>query len=264
MPRPRKSVGKRKGGPLRKGKGKRSAPKMKLNRQSKVNVPEMASLTCNKSMVPVQSGSLYVSNDIKLSDFIRAAAVGSQYQRFRISGITWTVKPNMDSFTTVAAGLPQKPYIYYMIDKGGNIPTNITLEGLKAMGCRPHRLDEKPFTITYRPGVTFGVLDFGVGSQYQQYKTSPWLATNKNAPGATPTAFAPSEVSHLGLKFFIEQVGVVTTYNLDVAVQFQFIKPGEYDLPGSSVPGREVQYAIPDDSPDGVAHTNDLSGNIVV
>lgn len=243
--------------PVAKKSGKRSAPRLKLNRQSKVNVPEMASLTCNRSMDPVVSGGLYTLNDVQLSSYPRAASVATAYQRYRITGVTITIKPNMDSFTSVAAGAAQKPYIYYIIDKGGNISNSITLEGLKAMGCRPHRLDEKPFTITYRPGVQYGVLDLGVGSQYQQYKTSPWLSCNANAPGAAPLPWQPSDISHLGVKFFIEQVGAVTTFNVDTAVQFQFIKASGLS-PVSAVSGKELSYAVEDSSPDGVAHTNDF------
>lgn len=232
-------------------RGRRTA-KPRFPKSRGTDVPEMASLTVLRSANPVASGNLVTLYDINLAQFPRAALVSGGYQQFRIKSITVTVKPNMDSFTTVAAGSPQKPYIYYMVDRGGNIPTTITLEGLKQLGARPHQLDEKPFKMTYKPGVVYGVLDLGVGTQYNQYRVSPWLSCNANAPGL-PAPVAASTVSHLGLMFFIEQVGALTTFNVDVTAEIQFIKPSMITLP-SEVPPQQLTLADQDNSADGIAN----------
>lgn len=211
------------------------------------DVPELASCSVSRTLIGVTSNTMYFLNNIQLSDFARAVLIAQGYQKFRMTGVTLMIKPNMDAFSTVAAGQPQKPYLYYQIDKSGSIPTTITLEALKQMGSKPYALDENTRRITWKPAVLTADQDTVGTLLASQYKVSPWLSTN-NTP--TGVAWTPSTIDHQGIKFFIEQVGAVTTFNLELQVQFQFAKPL---LPAlSQINGTPLQYAVADASPDGI------------
>ena len=64
-----------------------------------------------------------------------------------------------------------------------------------------------------------------------QYTVSPWLSTNNNK-GVVP--WAASEVDHLGISWYVEQPfsTAVTTYQVDLEVQFEFKRPLWIDPPG--------------------------------
>lgn len=234
---------------------KKSAPK-KQNRRRRgnktKNVREYASMSCVRSLTFINSNTLYFFNAIQLSDFTRAVTVASAYQKYRMSGVTLTIKPNQDSYTTVAAGAPQKPNLYYMIDKSGSIPTAVTLEALKQMGAKPFALDEHPFPITWKPAVLTADQNSAGTVSASQYKVSPWLSTNANPTGG---AWTPSAIDHQGIKIYIEQTGATTAYNLEIEVQFEFCKPL---LPAlGAIAGTPLQYATLDASPDGVEGGSD-------
>lgn len=205
------------------------APKARVSKSKKMykskgrkgrrgNVKDFASMSCSNG-VPggLTSNAPYVLDDIKLADFSRASAVAQGYQRFRIKSVKVTIKPNLDTFVSTGAGVAQKPYLYYMIDKIGAIPNIYNQETLREAGAKPIAIDEKPVIMYFKPTVYVSANDLNTGPAWQTYRTSPWLSTNAN--NLTTTAFAPSLVSHGGLKMYIEQVGAVTTFNVDVEVQ---------------------------------------------
>lgn len=230
----------------RRGYGRRRAGKVR-------NVNDYASLSVTRSLTQVNSGQLYFFNDIQLADFQRAVQVAQGYQKFRISGVTLMIKPNLDSYISVAAGSPQKPYLYYMIDKSASIPLNVTLEGLKQMGAKPIALDERPVKMTWKPAVLTADALSPVAIGPSQYKVSPWLSTNANT--LNPGAWVPSSVAHQGIKFFIEQVGQLTQFNLEIQLQFEFAKPL---LPAlAAISGTSLTYAEIDASPDGIVGGSD-------
>lgn len=198
---------------------------------------------------------MYNFLNLNLADFPRAVQVAQAYQHYRIKQVKLTLKFPYDTFAD-AAGNNSKPNLYYMIDKSGSIPLNPTLELLKTLGARPHACDNKPFTITWRPSVLNEVLTGPAGTfnpAGTQYKISPWLSTVANPRVAGP--FVPSNVSHLGLYFYLEQLFLGpaggTQFNLEVEVQFQFKKPNWKISPG--VPeSKPIQMAIEDNSSDGI------------
>lgn len=238
-------------------KRKATAPRRKAKRSS--NVSDFASLSTKRTMTATGGGAfavntLYSLMNTQMADFNRAEVVASQYQHYRIKKVALTIKPTYDTF--IAGGANSKTNLYYMIDKSGAVPTNVTLEGLKQMGARPKQLDEKNITITWTPSVLGAVMYAagapGVqGNEASSYKLSPWLSTQSGV--AVPGAFVPSAVDHLGIYWFVDQLtpGTGTQYAVEVEVQFQFKKPlAPYNIGApQAIPAVK---AILNDSPDGI------------
>lgn len=242
-------------------KRKSKAPR---RRRAVRDVPDIASLSTKRTLATpagqpaFNTGTLYSLMNTQLAGYNRAEIVGSQYQHFRIKKITVTFKPSFDNFLA-AGGAVTKPNLYWMIDKSGAVPTNITLEGLKQMGAKPRQLDEKNMTISWRPSVLEGVMyapgaPGAVGTS--KYKISPWLSTQ--AGSAVPGAFVPSGIDHLGLYWFMDCLNnpAGIQYTVEVEVQFQFKKPlAPYDV--GAPEALKAQLATINNSPDGVAGTAD-------
>lgn len=219
------------------------------------NTPEYASMSETRTLSTSGgfiTNNLYSLMNTALEQFTRAPIVAQAYQHFRIKYISLKVKPNFDTYAVNPANPVGKPKLYYMIDKAGAIPTNITLEGLKMMGAKPRALDEKVLTIGWRPSVLEQTLTAGGGaptSQGSRYQISPWLNTSATSIGSPWTA---SSVDHLGVYWYVEQpVGTSQPYQVDVEVQFEFKKPLISNAVGqvSAVP---VTFAALNASKDGI------------
>lgn len=225
------------------------------------DVPDLASLSVKETIVAqgggtFQPNTLYNLLNTQLSDYQRAIQVAQAYQHYRIKKVAVTFKPLYDSFIGTNAGMT-KPNLYYLIDKSGSIPTNTTLEAMKSMGCKPKQLDEKNFTVAWRPSVLESAMYIGgapaTGSP-AKYKISPWLSTNAN--NSNPGVWVPSGIDHLGLHWYLDQViSTGYAYTCEVEVQFQFKKPLLPLL--SSVNGIPAQHAVKNDSPDGIVGGSD-------
>lgn len=220
------------------------------------SVRDIASCTVVRTLTPSNTNQMYSFDTINLVDYDRASAIAQNYQRFRITGVTVTWKPVYDTYAQ--GGTFSKANLYYIIDKTGSIPDNVTLESLKQSGARVRALDEKPISVRWRPSV----LEENQSSQPlvatfpgpSGYKTSPWLATNQNA--SNPGVWTANSTNHLGIKFYIEQAGNSTIpIPMDIKVEFQFIKPLLASL--SSTPALGLSYAKLDASPDGVEGGSD-------
>lgn len=249
----------------RRAPAKKRAPKRAAPRRRAPDVKDFGSLSCERTLVPAGGGqfvanALYSLMDTSLSQYSRATDAAKAYQHYRIAKISVKFKPQFDTFilpatTAGGAGTYGKPRVYYMIDKSGAIPTNITLEGLKQMGAKPHDLDEKLVIASWRPSVLDVAMTSGGAApltQPSQYKISPWL--NTNATSVSPNVWNPNSVDHLGLYWFVEssQAGqVALTYIVDVEVQFQYKKPLSYNLTGNHV-AVAARPAVLDASPDGI------------
>lgn len=243
---------------------RRRAPmrRRRVGRRS-YNVPDYASLSCKRTMAPVvgqpavfNANTLYSLMNTQLADFPRAETVGSQYQHFRIKRIAVTFKPQFDTYSAGAG--TTKPNLYWMIDKSGAIPTNVSLEGLKAMGARPKQLDEKNITISWRPSVLEAVMyapGAPAASTASKYKISPWLSTQAGAE--IPGAFVPSGIDHLGIYWYVDQlVASGAQYTCEVEVQFQFKKPlAPYNV--GAPQAIKAVAATENDSADGVVGGGD-------
>lgn len=224
------------------------------------DVPDYALLSATSTLTPPPGNPNFLTNtlynmmNIQLSTYDRAVAVASAYQHYRIKKITFRFRPTADTY---AQGGPSKPYLYYMIDKSGSVPTTITLEGLKRMGAKPIAFDEKQISISWRPSFLqdTAVNAAGLASQPNKYTISPWLSTNENA---VSPAFVPSSVDHLGVYWQVDQqFGGGYGYHCEVEVQFEFKKPIWKGIAGAAA-ALPAQLATPDASKDGIAETPDL------
>lgn len=244
-------------------KSKKSARRVRRARSG--NVPEWASLSCKRSLqTPAgqpgfNSNVLYNLMNTQLIDYERASAVGSQYQFYRMKKIAVTFKPTFDTYLG-AAGAVSKPNLYYMIDKGGVISTNVTLEGLKAMGARPKQLDEKNLTISWAPSVLESVMyTAGLNNATpSKYQISPWLSTT--AVPIQPGIYQASGIDHLGLYWYLDQLSnsIGAQYTIEVEVQFEFKKPNDGFLTTQSdVAAIPARVATRNTSPDGVVGGGD-------
>jgi len=218
-------------------------------RKSKMmSQPEKASCSVTKTLVKCITNQMYMYNSFNLSDYDRAVAIAKNYQRFRITGIKLTWKPEYDTFQAGTGSSATKPYLYYMIDKSGSIPDNVTLEGLKQAGAKPHRFDEKPLSVSWKPSVLQETSGAGFLAQGSGYKISPLLATSANP--ASVGVWNPSTINHLGIKWYMETAGTSLDVYVEAEVQFEFYKANFPSL--TSVPPKGLEYAIIDASPDGV------------
>lgn len=220
--------------------------KGKKRRGTTRNVKEFASCSVTRTVAPAVTNQMYAYDGFALGDYYRAVQIAGAYQRYRMVGITVTWKPAYDTFSQATP--LQKPNLYYIIDKNGAVPDNITLEALKAMGAKPVPFDEKPLRVTFKPATLAEELNLAGANSAAGYKVSPWLTTNGNATNVG--AWAPSTVAHQGIKWYVEQAGGNTQINLDVEVQFEFCKPLLPTL--AAVPALGLTYAKLDASPDGV------------
>lgn len=253
--------GKRKAAPGRKARKGRKG----IRRNRVKNVKDYASLSETRTM-SVQNGfsnnNLYSLMNTALSQFTRASQVAKGYQHYRIKYISLKIKPVWDAYVyTGTPGSVGKPNLYYMIDKAGAIPTNITLEGLKQMGAKPCRFDEGPRTIGWRPSVLTADLTAAGGApvvQGSQYKISPWLNTSDVS---VFQPWNPSSIDHLGVYWYVEapiQGGGNQPYVVDVEVQFQFKKPliatstgAVHAVPAGMAQLNQSKDGIVDDRPGG-------------
>lgn len=244
-----KKTFKRRGGLRRK-----AAPKYKRkqNLKRRINgVPEWASLTeilTVKTTGPVVADTLvtnvmYSSYNLSLALFSRASAVGQSYREFRIKNVKVIYKPLFDTYQASQAG-GTVPYLYYLIDRTGSYQNITTVEQLKRMGARPMRLDDKNLVINYRPSVLNRVYDnTDGGAQFNQYKLSPWLSTNDNAPSGV-AAWTASGVDHLGIRWCVNQNGNTVPYQCELQIEFQFRKPMITGVVSNPLPVVEI---FPDD-----------------
>lgn len=244
-------------------KAKKST-KPRAKRVKATNVPEWASISCKRTLAGDSPSNnfniaqLYSLMNTSLDQFPRAVALAQAFQYYRIKQIAVTFKSTFD--TSSAGGNASKMRMYYMIDKSGSIPTNITLEGLKQMGARPRELDEKGVVISWSPSVLEASMFAPPAvTAPAKYQISPWLTT-KNVV-ISPGVFVPSNVDHLGLYWYCDQFlsPYRTEYQIEVEVQFEFKKPLNNELqPGPvAVP---ATFAVLDNSPDGTTN-KDIIGN---
>lgn len=230
-------------------------------RAKRSGVPEYASLSVKRSMAGNIAPNnnfglqqLYSLMNTSLDQFPRAVQVAQAYQHYRIKKISVTFKPSYDTFVATA-GAPTKTRLYWMIDKSGAVPTNIALEGLKAMGARPREVDEKPITVAWAPSVLEATMVAPPASIPSKYRISPWLATNQQPLQAG--VFAPSTVDHLGLYWYLDSINNPEgyQYQVEVEVQFQFKKPLTNIL--AAVEAVPATFAVINNSPDGIVGGGD-------
>lgn len=205
---------------------------------------EQASLTVVR---PIRDGGNILLNpnatyslmNCQLQDFPRALNVATCYQFYRMTRCTLRFKPQYDTFATGGAS---KMSLYYMIDKAGALPTNLTIPAMQQLGAKSIQLDETNVEITWTPSVLNSAMYAGGGvgaASSSQYVISPWLSSNGLT--VSPGPGAPSAIDHLGIYFAVEQVTANTQYSCDLECSFEYKKP-YLQLPA---PGAVEEIAIP-------------------
>lgn len=163
--------------------------------------------------------------------FDRAQQVAKAYREFRIKWIS--VQFNFP-FNTFAPGVAVKPRLWFFKDPNDQVPYDYTVDLLQDMGFKPtYAVGQK--TYTFRPTVAVAATEGPaippdvVDKWYpQRYVKSPWLSTNRNAGRADNRTFAPSEILHNGVKWFIENTSSPPNpypVQTNIRVCFQFRKP---------------------------------------
>lgn len=214
--------------PRRVGKKRMNRRKFRKAR----NVPDVASLSVTQWIGQVTTANvMYNLRNIALGQFARAVQVAKAYQHYRIKKVMLEYKPAFDTFAPQNFGGGgqnlQVPYLIYMIDKSGSIPTNVDSTALGQMGAKPIRFDDKTIKVAWRPSVL--TQTYGQANTQSQYKISPWLSTNANA--LNPGVFQPSDIDHLGIFWKVDRAGVLPpgyeeyTYEVRITVEFEFKKP---------------------------------------
>jgi len=224
-------AGGKRGGMRRRRGGKRRGGNRRRGFRAARNVPEKASCTVSQWIQrPTVANTMYSMRDISLDQFARASLVARAYQHYRIKKVTLEFKPAYDTFApqNLPAGQNlQVPYLFYLIDKSGSVPTNVTTPDLRQMGSKPVRFDDKTIKVSWRPSVLTET--FGQANSQSQYKISPWLSTNANA--LNPGLFVASSVDHLGIFWKVDRNGVLPvgfeeyTYDVQITCEFEFKKP---------------------------------------
>lgn len=237
----------------RKAKKTNRRPARRHHKKRTGNVPDRAMCSVKRSIQdprgnPFVVNTMYDVHNMQLVDYQRAVQVAQAYQFFRLKNVKITYKIGYDTYQAVANG-PTRPNLYYMLDKSQSIPATITLEGLKQMGARPIRCDEKPVSIKWSPSVLTEE-QTAAGNVPAKYAISPWLNTNNNNLGA----FVASQVPHNGLYWYVQMDatgGVQYQYTAEIELQFEFKKP-LWTASTSSVASLGAVPVALNNSPDGL------------
>lgn len=222
------------GGGYRKGAYVRRRPKMRVSRFKFRSAWDTAGLTETRSLVNPQPGPLgagiflantvYNIRDIAIDQFRRASTVAAAYSQYVITGCTFKFYPLADTFSP--AGGISAPRLYWMLDKSGALPNNITINEMKNMGAQPCRMDESTVTIKWRP-YTLGAQASAVNGATSNGGAFPagWLSTN-GAAGVAGAPFVTSSVDHFGMYFCMEQdLGQAQGFRVDLVIDVKYRKP---------------------------------------
>lgn len=200
--------------------------RMPIRRAPRRIVTNTASVRENYS-VSVSDGTMtFFSTALSNLQFNRAQSVAESYQQFRIAYVKLMFRPSADTFP-IAAG-NTIPQLYFQMNKYQALVPGAGLNNLLDMGCRPIRFDDKNIARAWKPVVLLGTDTTSalIPNSANAVKVTPWLSTNAFAN--TPTAYAPSNVEHLGCVFFVTKPNPATpaiNYTVDVEVVFQFRRP---------------------------------------
>jgi len=206
----------------------------------RTNNPDAATVVQTLEVLPILANQPYT---FAVSGIIgdRALAHAEQYGLYRIAKVEFKHKPQFDTFISQTITNPGTnaittvPSLYWKMNRFADAPAAFTADNLRAMGAKPHRLDDKTYSLSYKPNVLLGTVSAGNNSG--QLKMTPWLNTD-SAPD-TP-GFVASTTSHLGHFMIIEadltntstQVQVAT---MDVIIHYEFKTP-------------RVRWAVPTDT----------------
>jgi len=161
----------------------------------------------------------------------RALAHAEQYGLYRIAKVEFKHKPKYDTFSSQMVTNPGQnalttvPVLYWKMNRFADAPPAWDPQDLRDMGARPHRLDDKTYTLSYKPNILTAIASGGDNSG--QLKITPWLNTDDAARTST---FSPSDTQHYGHFLYIEADTInsetlVNVASLDVVIHYEFKTP---------------------------------------
>lgn len=158
--------------------------------------------------------------DFNITSLVRAKQVAQFYQEYRVTGIKFIFRPQVDTFPS--GGTQQLPYLWYMNDYARSLPNTLNFDQLASLGTKPIRFDDKSIMKTLKPAVILSAEPSTVLLP-ALIKKSPWLPTN-----ATPTgSWTINSPVHNGALFGItkQDANDATEYIVDVQVSVEFRRP---------------------------------------
>lgn len=189
----------------------------------------------------------------------RALAHAEQYGLYRIAKITFKHKPLFDTFTPgLVNSIPGQNYIqgvpslYWKMNRYADAPAAWSLADIQSLGAKPNRLDDKTYTLSYKPNILLA--NESGGSVSGTVKMTPWLNTDDAADTA---AFAPSTTEHYGHFLWIDAATINTSTDpmvcsLDVTIHYEFKTPRTEWTPAGAGGKLSVNPYLP---------VQDVSGN---
>lgn len=173
--------------------------------------------------------TLYQLDNIQLQDFDRLSQIGEAYQYFRITRIEMRYKPFSDTFLP---GNNSVPYFLWLIDRNENFNLLANaFQAIRSAGAKPRRFDDKMLMVSWKPSVLQTIpndsLNPPATTTFMNSRLSPWLPTNRNAGGAIPSPYQPSDVPHRGIYYGVQQdlTAAAWQYGVEITVYCQFKKP---------------------------------------
>lgn len=227
-------------------KGAKKGAKKNVRRgRSKYEVKEAASLTEVLPSTLEQSNVPITSYNLSLASMSRARDVAKGYQLYRITRVTYIIKPLKDTFTGGSGGPTESsiPYLYYMIDRTKQLSHGFNVDQIKHMGAKARRLDDKTLMFSFTPSVLTETFDnTALATHAVQYRLQPWLPCRDIANSAT---WNPNTTDHGGVGFIVETVfGDQVRYSVERRVQVEFKKPVVPVLVAPSTPPRDLDDPI--------------------
>lgn len=197
----------------------RRAPKMRKEYLKEVEIMPTQIVNLNTPYLQIKAGITGA----------RASQMAALFGEYRIKKITYTFRPWFDTFN---AGIPtggnnavQVPTLYWRLNRYGDTPAAFNGNYMRAMGAKPHRLDDKLLSFSYSPNIIQSQQNVGA-STTATIKVSPWLSTDNIVQDNN---FTLSTAEHFGHSLFIEAAANGTANgqaaNMDVKVIYEFRNP---------------------------------------
>lgn len=159
----------------------------------------------------------------------RASQLAKLFGEYRIKRIIFTYRPLFDTFSSSLPGVGNSPNsvptLYWRLNRYGDTPAAFNGDYMRAMGAKPHRLDDKNVVVSYRPNVIQSQQNVA-GAGTASIKMSPWLSTDDIV---NDNNFNLSTAEHFGHSLFIECGAAGNTQGMvcyqDVKVIYEFRNP---------------------------------------
>jgi len=109
------------------------------------------------------------------------------------------------------------------MNRYGDAPAVFDGDYLRSLGSKPHRLDDKTVTVSYKPNMLM-VGEDNAGNDASVVKMTPWLSTDETPGDGT---FTLSSAEHFGHLVFVDAAASVAgqVCRMDVQVYYEFKTP---------------------------------------